>query len=427
MNISKTPLGKSQIKLKIELTPDEFSQYEIKAVRKLSEQVKIPGFRPGTASFDVVKLHLGKPAITRQAIDLALPECYSKAVMQENLPVVSRPQVDIVSETPLIFEATVALLPEVKVKDHKKIKVDKENTDIADEDVEKVIGNLQRYYATYTPVDRPAQKGDRVEIDFSGTDLTGKPLEGTTSRNHPVVIGENTLIPDFEKNLEGMKVGETKNFAVTFPKDYHAEHFRGKVVNFETTLKKADEPKYHDLTDDFVEKVTGEKKSLATLREEIKKNLTSEKNQQERMRREDRMLEEVLARTEAEIPDMLLDEEVEYIVEDIKADLGEKGITYEAFLKARNKTPEELLKEHKAEAEKRIKIRLALQLLFKEENIDASEAEIEAELSQLSLQYPENEREKAMNEYRKNPQMLMRIRHRVMLRKLFDMMLGAAA
>lgn len=424
MKVTKEDLKKSQIKLRIELSPEEVEGYKQKAAKRLSEQVKIPGFRPGTAPYDVVKLNVGEPAIVRQMIDLALPETYSKAILQEKIPVVSRPQVDIITEDPFVYEAIVALLPDVKVKDHKDIKVAKELLTVEDKDVDAVIDNLQKYYATYTPIDRPAKKGDKLEIDFSGTDESGVPVEGTASKNHPVILGENTLLPDFEKNLEGMKIGETKTFALTFPMDYHAENFRGKVVNFETTIVKAEQADAPELNDEFIEKVTGEKKTLAELKAEIRKNLEEQKKNEERMRQEDKMLEAVLERTEVEISDILIDEEVEYILEDIKADLAEKGLTYEQYLKVSKKSEADLIKDHKKEAEKRIKIRLALQFLFTEEKIEVTDDEVEAELTTLAQSYPPSEQEKAKSEYRGNHNMMMRIKNRVMLKKLFDKMLG---
>lgn len=424
MNVTKETLAKSQIKLRIELSPEEVESYRQKAAKRLSEQVKIPGFRPGTAPYDIVKLHVGEAAITRQLIDLALPETYSKAVTDEKIPVVSRPEVNIVSEEPLVYEATVALLPDVKVKNHKEIKVAKESAEVEEKDIAAVVENLQKYYATYAPVEGPAKKGHKLEIDFNGKDESGVPVEGTASKNHPVVIGEGSLLPDFESNLEGMKVGETKTFALTFPADYHAEHFRGKVVNFETTVNSVQESTMPELTDDFIEKVTGEKKTFAELKEEIKKNLVEQKKNEERMRQEDKILEAVLERTEVEISDMLIAEEVDYIIEDIKADLAEKGLTYEQYLKASKKSEADILKDHQKEAEKRIKIRLALQFLFTEEKIEVSDDEVEAEIREVAKSYPPSEQDKAVKEYKSNQNMLLRVKNRVMLKKLFDTMLG---
>ncbi len=425
MKVTKETLKNSQIKLKIELEPDELDTYTQKAVKLLSEQVKIPGFRPGTATYDVIKMHLGEPAILRQMIDLALPQTYSKAITDEKIPVVSRPEISILSENPLVYEATVALLPEVKVKNYKNIKVPKTTAEVEDKDVDNVLENLQKHYATYKPIERPIKKGDRVEIDFNGKDSTGVPLEGTQSKNHPVVVGENSLLPDFEKNLEGMNVGETKTFMMTFPKDYHAEHFRNKDVTFETTVQRAEEPQQPELNDEFVERVTGEKKSVEGLRKEIHTNLKTQRANEERMKQEDKLLEELLERTEVEIPQQLTIEEIEYILEDLKADLSEKGLTMEQYLKATKKTPEDMTKDYQKEAEKRIKIRLALQFLFTEEKIEAGEQDIDAEIAELVTQYPENQREKAVQEYKKNSQMLARIRNRAMLKKLFDKLLHA--
>ncbi len=426
MKVTKESLSKSQIKLKIELEPEEIADYKQKAAKRLSEQVKIPGFRPGTAPYDIVKLHVGEAGLTRQMIDLALPETYSKAIMQEKLPVVSRPDVNIVTEEPLVYEATVALLPEVKVKGYKDIKVNIKPTEVEEKDVTNVLENLQKHYATYAPIERAAKKGDRVEIDFSGTDKDGVPLEGTVSKNHPVVIGENSLLPDFEKNLEGMKVGETKTFTMTFPSDYHAENFKNKDVTFETTMKRAEEAQLPEINDEFVERVTGEKKTLEELKKEILKNLKTQRDNEDRMRTEDKLLEEILERTDVELPPQLIDEEVEYILEDMKADLQEKGITLEQYMKATKKTQQDLEKEYRKEAEKRIKIRLALQFLFTEENITAEDKDIEQELNEIAMSYPEGEREKVKTEYQKNTQMILRVKNRAMLRKLFDKLLGVS-
>ncbi len=420
MKVTKESIGKSQIKLRIELEPEEIADYRQKAAKRLSEQVKIPGFRPGTAPYDVVKLNVGEASITRQMIDLALPETYSKAIMQEKLPVVSRPDVNIVTEEPLVYEATVALLPEVKVKNYKEIKVEVKPTEVEEKDVTNVLENLQKHYATYASIDRPAKKGDRVEIDFSGTDSSGVPLEGTVSKNHPVVIGENSLLPDFEKNLEGMKVGETKTFTMTFPSDYHAENFKNKEVTFETTVKRAEEAQLPEINDEFVERVTGEKKTLEELKKEIMKNLKTQRDNEDRMRKEDKLLEQILERTDVELPPQLIEEEVDYILEDMKADLQEKGITFEQYMKATKKTQEDIQKDYQQEAEKRIKIRLALQFLFTEENITADDADMEEELNEIVMSYPEGEREKVKSEHKKNTQMMLRVKNRAMLRKLFD-------
>ncbi|MBP7898374.1 trigger factor [Candidatus Gracilibacteria bacterium] len=424
MKVTKEVLGKSQVKLIIELDEQEVQQYKQQAAKRLSEQVKIPGFRPGTAGYDVVKLHVGDAAITKQMIDLALPVTYSKAVTDEKLPVVSRPQVNILTEEPFKYEAIVALLPDVKVTNYKNVKIDVDTAKVEDKDVDNVFDNLRKHYATYTPVtDRPVKKGDRVEIDFNGTDTEGVAIEGTASKNHPLVVGENTLIPGFEENLEGMKIGETKTFQVTFPKDYHAAHFQGKVVNFETTMQKADEPKLPELNDEFVEQVVGEKKTLAELTKEIRGNLEGQRKNEVRMKQEDKLLEALLERTEAEIPEQLIDEEVEYIIEDLKADLTEKGIAFDMYLKTTKKTMEDLMKDNRKEAEKRIKIRLALQFLFTEEKIEADDKDIDMELEEITGSYPEAEREKAKKEFKGNQQMLLRIKNRAMLRKLFDKLL----
>lgn len=420
MRVTQEKLPKNQIKLKIELEEADMKKYREQAILRLADQVKIPGFRQGTATEDVIKMHVGEAAILRQIIDIALPQSYSKAVLDAQLPVASRPQVDITKEDPLTYEAIVALMPDVTVKDYKSIKVPFERPDVTDNDIDAVIKDLQKYYATYKPIERPVAKGDKVEIDFSGTDMEGKPLPGTASKNHPVVVGENTLLPDFEKELIGMQKGETKKFRLTFPHDYHHEPFKGKDVQFETTVQSATEPVYPDLTEDFIQQVTGTKKSHEELRKDVRANLETQRDEESRMKQEDQFLEKMLEKTEVDLPDQLLEEEVDYIIEDMKADLKERSIEFDQYLKGTKKTEAQIRKESLKEAEKRIKIRLALQYLFKEEGITVTDTDTDKELENAVARYPENQRAKAIEEYKKNDDMMNRIKNRVMLSKLFD-------
>ncbi|MBI5152359.1 trigger factor [Candidatus Peregrinibacteria bacterium] len=413
----------SQVKIKVELTAEEFQPYKEKAAKEISANVEIPGFRKGFAPLEIVEKHVGEHGLLHEAIDHAIRQTYPKIAIDEKLDVITAPKINVVSENPLVYEATIAVMPEVKVKDYKSIKIPKEEIKIEEKEINEIVEDLRRRRAEHKDIDRPAKKGDKVELDFEGFDEGGASLEGTKSKNHPIIIGEGVLLKDFETQLEGMKTGDKKEFDITFPADYRHKPFANKKVKFKVEAKKTEEVILPELTEAFIKEVVGEPITVADFHKRIGENLKAEKEHHAHNRREDKLIEKILSHTETEIPELLLQEEIEYMLEQLKNDFAGRGIKFEEYLKQTKKTESDVRKELTKEAEKRIKIRFALQYLFKAEKIEVTDSELNSEIEKIIKSYPEKEQTRATEELNRRESQ-NQIRNRLALKKLFDIFLA---
>ncbi len=377
MNITKAKVNGAEMKLTIELTELEMEKYRELAVEKLSKQVQLKGFRPGKVPKDIVSAQLDPSMITAHAIDMAIPPVYVDAVKQEGIEPISRPQVTVLAESPLKFEAVIPVYPEVKIKDYKKIKVEKKEVTVTESDLEEEIKRFQTYHATFADVGRAAQNGDRIEIDFAGFDEGGAPLDGTTSKNHPLVLGDKSMVPGFEDQIVGMKVGEEKEISVTFPKDYFHQPFQGKVVKFKIKANRLEERTIPSLDAELIKKVTGKEMTEVDFKAEIRINLQKNREQENQNLLEGQFLDQVLAGTQVELSHALIDEEIGFIIDDQKQHMSSRGINWDDYLKATGKTVKDLHDEHHPEAEKRLRVRFAIQELYKLEKIEVADAEVE--------------------------------------------------
>ena len=279
------------------------------------------------------------------------------------------------------------------------------------------------YGTTYKEVDRAAKKGDRVEVDFEGFD-GGVVVEGTKSSNHPVVLGENSLIPGFEDELVGLKKDEKKEFDITFPKDYGKEDLQGKKLTFKVEIKMVEEADVPELTAELIEKLTGQKKTVEEFKKEVEENVKAKKDQEVKQKQENEYIEELLKRLTVVLPDALIEEEAEYILEEMKEEIGQKGMEFAKFLEQAGTTEDELREKYRPEGERRIKIRLALQHLIKEEDIQVSEEDKKEELERVKSFYPADQHAKIEDEFNKG-NLGITIMNRIALKKLFERVLAA--
>jgi trigger factor len=378
MKITAEKQKKAEVKLTVELTELEMENYYKKALEKLSGQINVKGFRPGKVPPEVAEQQLDKGFVMAHAIDLAIAPTYVEAVKQEKIEPIAQPKVNVISDSPLKYEAMIPVYPEVKVKDYQKIKLEGKKVEVTDQQVEEEVQKFRGYQASYSDVQRPAQMGDRIEIDFQGFDEGGAPLEGTISKNHPMVLGDKSFVPGFEESLVGMSVGEEKEFTVTFPKDYFHKPFQGKPVKFKVKANRLEERHLPELNAEFIRKVAGKEMTEAEFRTEIKSNLQKSLEQDEKTRLENLLLEQIRDNTEVELSETLVDEEIHFILDEMKENAAQRGLKWEDFLKATNKTGQQLHDEKKDDAEKRLKLRFGVQELFKLEKIEVTDAEVEA-------------------------------------------------
>ncbi len=423
MNHEIKRLPKSQVQIKVTVPSEKMEEYRKKATAEISKDVSVKGFRPGHVPPEVLKQHVDEKYIIAHAQELAIQNSYAEIVVSEKIQVVARPHVHIESDEPLTYTATVAVMPEVEVKDHKSIKVKLGESSVNEKDMEDVINDMRKYGTIYMDVEREAKKGDRLEIDFEGFDDEGKAVLNTKSQNHPVIIGENTLIPGFEEELVGLKKGEDKEFDITFPKDYGKKDFQNKKLKFKVKVNRVEEPSIPDFDDALIERVTGKKQSTEEFKKELTTNIQAKKEQEAKQKQENEYLEKLLAITKVELPDALIDEEVQFLLDDIKDEIGQKGLEFGKFLEQVKTTEDELRAKYRPEAEKRLKIRLALQYLIKAEAIEISEEEVNSELEKVKSFYPENQHSTIQDDFDKG-QLSTQINNRLALRKLFDKVLG---
>lgn len=395
-------LPRSQVLITIELEPTELDRFRGKALDKLRAQVNIPGFRQGKAPDESVVQHVGADKLLEETLQTALPEFYYEIVMQEKLQPITGPEMKVVTDQPLVLELTVNLLPEVKVGNYKKIQVKKTEIEVSEKDIENEIEVLKKNFVTYNEVQAPAQDGYRVEINFVGT-ADGKEVDGAKSTNHPLILGSNTFIPGFEENLIGLSAGDKKQFVLTFPADYHVETLKAKPVTFDIEVLKVEETKNPVMDDEFYKKLKNPKiTDEASLKEEIRSFIKSQKELEGQNRCEEEILKQLIAVTEVDLPELLIDEEIHYMEEQFAERLQSVGLTMEKYLESNGKTHADIHTEYGPEAQKRLTARFALLELAKLENLEPTDDQAKDYLRKEGV--AENDLEKRI------PQMKARMR-----------------
>ena len=277
----------------------------------------------------------------------------------------------------------------MKIKDYTKINVKKKEVKINDKDVKEIMESLCRRESTFKEVDREVKKGDKVEVDFTGYDKDGAELPGTKSKSHPVIIGDEMLIPGFEDGLIGMKKDEEKRLKLKFPKKYHAEKFQGKDVEFQVKLNKVEKVLVPELNDEFAKKTSqGNAKTVADLEKDIKTHLTEVREEDEKQRQEGEFLEEIVKLTEVEIPQAMVDREIDFMLERSKSNMEAKGMDFDKYMAEQAENGKDPRKDLAEPAKKQVTLRLALQEIYNKENLEVTDKDIEAEIAEISKSYP---------------------------------------
>ena len=415
-------LPRSTVELKIEASAEELASARKQALARLAKEVKLKGFRPGHAPEDKLIEHVGAETLQRETLSIAVPLLYADAVKKESLPVIGQPRVDIDSPDPLKFTAVVPVRPEVKLGDYSKIKLKKEIGKVEPTEIEKIIADIRKNNAAAkTITDRPAQLRDRVEIDFAGHTPDGVPLDNTSSKNHPIVLGDQSFIPGFEEGVVGMQIGEEKEHTVKFPADYHAKHLADKDVKFKLKLQKIEELTAPELDDEFAQKVSGgQKQKWSEIESDIAEHLQSKKEADAKQKLENDLVLELLKIGETEVPDQLIDEEVEFRLRELQRQLASGGMEWKNYLEQAKKTEDDLKKELRDEAEKRVKVRLILNELVTQEKPEVSDTEVAAEIERLKSRSPENEKPRFDTEFAVDSPNRQRLQHQLRIVKLLQ-------
>jgi trigger factor len=389
MNVTSTPAPKSSILLQVELPPERLDRAIRDAVQRLSRRTRVAGFRPGKAPRPVLERVLGPEAVLDEAVEHLVQDAYRAAILEQSILPLTNADLEIVQAEegkPVVFKATVQVRPEVALGDYRSFNFRPEIEAIDEAKIEKVVDDLRDQQATLAAVeDRPARDGDYAVIGFAGT-RDGAPFEGGSAERMPLVLGEDRLIPGFEAHLVGLDVGGSTEFDISFPDDYPEPTLAGQPVHFAVELKELREKVLPDADDDFAQSI-GDYADLPALRVEIRSRL--ERNALDRARHAfaDRIIEYAVANATLELPDVLVDQEVEVMHDEFRATLARQGIDEPAYLKATDQTEEALHAEFRPRAEHRVKVLLVLSKIAETEGIDVPDADVEAEVDRARARY----------------------------------------
>jgi trigger factor len=389
MQVTATPAPRSTVVLEVELPPERLARAVDEAVRHLSRRTRVPGFRPGKAPRPVLERHLGPGAVLEDAVDHLVQSAYRQALAEQDLLPLTDANLEVVQAEegkPLVFKATVQVRPEVQLGDYRQFNFRPEIETIDDPRIEAVLEELRDQNATLTAVeDRGAMDGDYAVISFTGT-RDGEPFEGGRSERMPIILGQERLIPGFESNLMGLEVGGTTEFDITFPEDYPESDLAGTPAHFTVELKELREKVLPALDDDFIATL-GAFDDFVELRADIRTRL--ERNALDRARHAfaDRIIEYAVANSTVDLPDILVDQEVEVVHDEFRGSLARQGISQDAYLKAISKTEADLHAEFRPGAEKRVRTLLVLSKVAEVEGLTIPDVDIEAEIARGRARY----------------------------------------
>ncbi|MEO5918403.1 MAG: trigger factor [Candidatus Limnocylindrales bacterium] len=389
MNSTITPAPRSSVLVRFELPPETLSAALDEAVRHLARRTKIPGFRPGKAPRAVVERTVGSAAVLDEALDHLVQRAYRDAMIEHDITPLTNAEIEMEQAEegkPVVFTATVQVHPDVKLGDYANVPFKPEIEEIDEPKIDKVIEELADQNATLAPVeDRGALEGDYAVIGYVGT-RDGVPFEGGSTDRMPLILGQERLIPGFEANLMGLEPGGSTAFDITFPDDYQETSLAGQVAHFAVDMHEL-RVKVPPTVDDEFARSMGAFADLAALRVEIAARLA--RNALDRARHEfsDKIIEYAVANATLELPDILVDQEVEVMHDEFRASLARQGITEEAYLKVVDKAESDLHAEFRPSAEKRVRVLLVLSRIAEQEGVSISEAEIEAEVEKARTRY----------------------------------------
>jgi trigger factor len=393
MQTTNTLLPKSRLQMEFELPAERLTRSLGDAARRLSQQHRFSGFRPGKAPRAIVERVLGVSTVHDEAMDLLVDAAVREALREQAIVPLDSPQVEIVQAEegkPVLFKATVQVRPEVKLGDFENFKFKPEVPAVDETMVEKVLDELRDSEAHLEQMDgRSAQKGDYAIIGFEGT-RDGVPFEGGSSERMPMILGEDRLIPGFEDHIVGMTKDDEREFDIVFPDDYQEESLRGRTTHFKVTLKDLRAKVRPEANDEFAKSV-GKFADMAELMVELRKRLEANALDHARHDFADKIIDYATGNSTIELPDVLIDQEVEVMHDELRSSLSRQGISEEAYLKVTGKTEADIHEQFRPAAEKRAKTLLVLSEIATAKAVVVPDADVEAEVNQARSRYATNQ------------------------------------
>ena len=395
----------NEVKLNVTIEAEKFDEAIKKVYFKSAKYFNIPGFRKGKAPMNIVEKYYGKEIFYEDAFNEVVPEELEKAVEENKLEVVSRPDIDVTQigkGQDLIFTAVFQTKPEAELGKYKGVEIKKIEYKVTDEDVEHELGHMQEHNSRLISVeDRPVEKGDIANINFEGF-VDGVAFEGGKAENHELEIGSNTFIPGFEDQIIGMKIDEEKDIKVKFPDEYFSKDLAGKDATFKVKVNEIKKKELPTLDDEFAKDVS-EFDTLKELKESIKEKKQKENDDRAKYETEDAVIKAVCENVKVDIPSGMIETETENMVKELEQRLAYQGLKLEQYLQMMGKTKEEMQKEYEPQAIEAIKSRLTLEAVIKAEKIEVADIDVEEKMKEMAKNYGrENDEEFMKNENVRN-------------------------
>lgn len=389
MSVQVENLEKNMAKLTVEIAAEEVEKALQAAYMKEKGKISLPGFRKGKVPRNMIEKMYGPAIFYEDAVNTMLQDHYPSAADESGLDIVSRPTVDVVQiekGKPFIFTAEVAVKPEVKLGKYLGVQVTKIDTAVSDEELDEALEKeRQKNSRTITVTDRPVQNGDTAVIDFEGF-VDGVAFEGGKGENHPLEIGSHSFIDTFEDQLIGKNAGDEVDVNVTFPEQYQAKELAGKPALFKVKIHEIKTKELPELNDEFAQDCS-EFETLAEYKEDLRKQLEQTKEDDAKRTKEDEAIQKIIDKSEMEIPEAMIETQCENMVEEFAQRIAQSGLSMEQYMQFSGLTIDKLKEQVRPEAETRIKSSLVLEQIAKDENIEVTDEEIDAEVAKMAAQY----------------------------------------
>ena len=389
MSLQVEKLEKNMAKLTIEVPAEEFDAAIKNAYNKNKNKFSIPGFRKGKAPLAMLEKMYGAGIFYEDAANEVIDASYPKAAEESKEEIVSTPEIKVTQiekGKAFIYEATVALKPEVTLGEYKGVEVKKAEAVVTDEDVENELTAARKKNGRLIDVeDGTIEDGDNPIIDFTGY-IDDKTFDGGAGTDYPLVIGSHSFIEGFEDQLIGKKKGETCDVNVTFPAEYHADELAGKPAKFVVTIKEVKRNELPELNDEFASEVS-DFDTLDEYKADIRKKLQEKKEQDAKVENENNVIEKVVENAQMELPQPMVDTQAREMVENYARRLQSQGLNINDYMKYTGMTPEKLMEQMRPEAEKRIKTRLVLEKVVEVENVEVSDEKLDEQINEIAASY----------------------------------------
>ncbi|HID1393498.1 TPA: trigger factor [Staphylococcus aureus] len=360
------------------------------AFKKVVKQINVPGFRKGKVPRPIFEQRFGVEALYQDAIDILLPDSYGEAIDETDIKPVAQPEVSVTQiekGKDFIFEATVTVEPEVKLGDYKGLEIEKQETELSDDELQEAIDHSLGHLAEMVvKEDGVVENGDTVNIDFSGS-VDGEEFEGGQAEGYDLEIGSGSFIPGFEEQLEGMKVDEEKDVVVTFPEEYHAEELAGKEATFKTKVNEIKFKEVPELTDEIANELDAEANTVDEYKENLRKRLAEQKATDAENVEKEEAITKATDNTTIDIPEAMVNTELDRMVSEFAQRIQQQGLDLQTYFQISGQDETQLREQMKDDAEQRVKTNLTLTAIAEAEKIEATDEDIDKELEKMSKQF----------------------------------------